>query len=173
MQSHDALTPESPSQPQGDAPAARRAWLSPVGIVLGIFFVVSAAVLLFLRLELNGTEVIVTNVGDRPVEGIVLLAVSETGLEVRDEWPIGTLRPGASRRGEHVNSSDTNLAVRLQATDGSTLDDRTRIYLGSHKTQRVHVDVTSKGVQRARHSLSGTEYIIEAEGIQRGLHHGR
>jgi hypothetical protein len=143
-----------------------------VGIALGVLGALGLAGFFLFHAMLSRTTVTVTNVGDRPVEGIVLLAVSEGSEVVRDEWPIGTLRPGETREVEDVFAADTDLAVRLRAADGRVSDDRLPIYLGSLSTHHVRVDVTTSGVLRARHSLGGKELVVEGERVHRGLKPG-
>src|SRR5688572_6617059 len=88
--------------------SASRGWLRPVGIALGVLGALGLFGFLAFHAMFGATTVTVTNVGDRPVEGIVLLAVSDTSEVVRDEWPIGTLRPGESREVDDVYAKDTD-----------------------------------------------------------------
>jgi len=151
--------PRLDATPPDRAVSAGPRWRA-LAIVLGVVgLLVGGAA--FATLALFGqTTVVVTNVGDRPVEGLVLLAVDESMDFVQFEWPIGTLLPGETRELGGIGSPDANLAVRVRAADGSFLDDRIRIYLGSSFTQHVSVDVTASGVRSARYRRQGGEESV-------------
>ena len=163
------LEPAQPPPVETAAREARQGRRWAVGIALAILAVLLLAGLVLLRSLFGGTTVTVTNVGDRPVEGIVLLGVSDVGEEVRDEWPVGTLQPGEAREVDHVFHADTDLAVRLRTSRGVVVEDRLPIYLGSPTRRHASVDVTTGGVVRAR----AGEAIYEREAIHRGLKRGR
>jgi hypothetical protein len=151
----------SEAPPPAPAVPAGRRWRS-VAIALGIVGLLVAVAVFAFDAMFGRTTVIVANVDERPVEGIVLLAVSEGMDVVRCEWPIGTLLAGETREIRYLGSPDTNLAVRIRAADGTFVDDRLRIYLGSPSTQHVWVDVTTSGVRRARHQgRVGEEWVDE------------
>jgi hypothetical protein len=168
----DSSPVAEPAPPRHEVPASRRSCLFWAGILLGVVLLLGLAGHLLLRAMFGGTTATVTNVGDRPVEGVVLLAVEEGGDVVRDEWPVGTLRPGETRQIEDVFAADTDLAVRLRGDGGTVSDDRLPIYLGSPATQRVRIDVTTSGVVRAWRRSGGEDRAIERDRIQRGLKPG-
>lgn len=128
--------------------------------MLGVVGLFVGGAALALHALFGRTTVVLTNVGDRPVEGLVVLAVSEGMDFVQFEWPIGTLRAGETRELTGIGSPDTNLAVRVRAADGSFLDDRIRIYLGAPSTRHVSVDVTASGVRSARYRRRGAEESV-------------
>lgn len=164
------LATPRPPRAQAVAPATRRSWWRPVWISIAILAVLLLAGVVLLRAMFGGTSVTLTNVGDRSVEGIVLLAVSDCGDEVRTEWPMGTLRPGETREIEDLFSPDTDLAVRFRTSEGTVADDRLPFYLGSPESQSVSIDLTTGGVVRARHRLaSGDTFVVERDGVHRGL----
>lgn len=105
---------------------------------------------LLLRAWMPGTTVTVTNVGDRPLEGIVLLAVGEGSTHERMQLHIGTLRPGESHETEKFFESDTNLAIRIRTAEGAVIEERMRIYLGGSMPQSISVDIAADGVVRAQ-----------------------
>jgi hypothetical protein len=105
------------------------------------------------RSAFRGTTVTVANVGERTIDGIVVLAVAEGAGTVRAEWPIGVLRAGEARDVEDVFAADTVLAVRFVAQDGTVSESRLGDYLGSRASRRVRVDIENDGVERGRRGL--------------------
>ncbi len=99
--------------PQGGAtPVVRRSRRLGCGIGLGALGALLLGGYLLVRAWMPGTTVTVTHVGDRPLEGIVLMAVEEGSGHVRREWPIGTLRPGESHDRPHVPNDGEGRCVR-------------------------------------------------------------
>jgi len=148
----ESQRPDAAERPSPD-PATPRVRRRPRWgrIALGLS-IVAAFLLgcgLFIRSLMPTSTLMVRKVGGRPAEGIVLLAVAQGSANVRREWPVGPLRPFEAQEIELGFVSDTDLAIRFRTAEGSVLEDRLRIYLGSSSKQSIRVDIGPDGVKQA------------------------
>lgn len=130
-------------------------------LLLGIYIVA--------RMLLPGATVTFRNVGDRPLEGIVLLAVVEGTSEVRREWPIGVLRPGETHETERFFESDTHLAIRFLAAEGRVVERRTKLYLGYNWRPSISVDIAADEVVRVQVRSRAGDPVVEDKDVYPGL----
>jgi hypothetical protein len=144
--------PPTPSDERETSPGAPPRSRKAVAVVVGVVAVVAVGGL-WLRSAFRGTTVTVANVGERTIDGIVVLAVAEGAGTVRAEWPIGVLRAGEARDVEDVFAADTVLAVRFVAQDGTVAESRLGDYLGSPASRRVRVEIARDGVRGGRRGL--------------------
>lgn len=167
MESASPAAVERPSSPSAAPRAARRPRWGRIALgacIVGAFLLGGW---LFLRSILPGSTVVVRNVGDRPLVGMVVLLVGEGSAHVREEWPVGALRPWEVQELDLGFAPDTNLAIRIRTAEGKVLEDRVKIHLGSPTKQAIRVDVAADGVRAAhvRRNGEGEEEVRVLRGL--------
>lgn len=161
--------PEHPAPQTGLPTVSRRARSWVPKIALGAVGALLLGIYLVARLVLPGATVTVRNVGDRPLEGIVLLAVEEHTSHARREWPVGALRPGETYETERFFESDTNLAIRFRAAEGGVVERRTKIYLGYNGRPSISVDIAADEVVRVQVRSRAGDPVVKDKDVYPGL----